>query len=222
LRYMNSFGDIMGRMQKEGSSMLIHSKEVVALIEESLIENINKKNLAYLLLTSKSEHYIRDKVALRLYDKYGKRGLLIAREYGEGREKTDLAVLDQRKPNKEILLIEFKLSATSRNIDIAGDYGRLAKKKARCHIVFLTLLPEKQIKPPYSGLVRKSYINQINKKADKVKKGFSDVYRHWNSVVDGITKKGNHVEKSCLLFNAGRFYGYKATAFLGVISFGKK
>jgi len=211
----------MKKIPKERDSMLTHAKEVIAFVKDSLIDNINKKNLAYLLLTSKSEHYIRDKVALRLYDKYGKKGLLISREYGEGREKTDLAVLDQRRRKKEILLFEFKLSATSRNIDITGDYKRLVKKKARCHIVFLTLFSEKPIKLPYYGLVRKSYIDQINKNAGEAKRGIGDICRRWNNVVDNIAKTGKNVERRCLLFNAGKFYDYKATAFLGVISFGK-
>ena len=158
----------MKKIPKEVPSMLNHASEVISLIEESLIEDIEKKTLAYLLLTSKSEHYIRDKVALRLYNKYGKRGLLIAREYGTGREKTDLAVLDQKKPDKGIILFEFKLSATSSNIEIAKDYTRLAKKNSRCHIVFLTLLSEKAIEQPYSRIVRKSYIKRINNNIKKL------------------------------------------------------
>lgn len=200
--------------------MLNHSKEVIILIEDSLADNIARKNLAYILLTSKSEHYIRDKVALRLYDKYGKRGLLIHREYGDG-GRIDLAVLDQRKPSKEVILFEFKLGADPHYIDIAKDYKRLVRKNARCHIVFITLLPEKAIEPPYLDLVHKSYRKQINKNAAEAKKGFSGIYKYWNSVVDDVTKKSKHVERKCLLFNAGKFYGQKATAFLGVISFGK-
>ncbi len=201
--------------------MLTHAKEVIALVEDSLAENIEKKNLAYLLLTSKSEHYIRDKVALRLYDKFGKKGLLIYREYGD-KGRINLAVLDQRKPKKDAVLFEFKLGADPHYIDIAKDYKRLARKKARCHIVFLTLLLDKAIEPPYLDFVHKSYIKQINKNAAQAKNRFSDIYQHWNSVVDAVTKKSKHVERNCLLFNAGKFYGQKATAFLGVISFGKK
>jgi len=130
----------------------------------------------------------------------------------------DLAVLDQRKPKKDVVLFEFKLGADPHYIDIAKDYKRLIRKKARCHIVFLTLLPEKAIEPPYLDLVHKSYIKQINKNAAK---GFSGIYQRWNSVVDDVTKKSKHVERNCLLFNAGKFYRQKTTAFLGVISFGK-
>ena len=196
--------------------MLIHAKDVIALVEDSLVENM-RKNLAYLLLTSKSEHYIRDKVALRLYDKYGKKGLLIYREYGETK-RIDLAVLEQRKPNKKVILFEFKIGADPHYIDIAKDYKRLVRKNARCHIVFLTLVPEKAIEMPHRGLVHKAYIKQINKHAAK---GVIDVCKRWNSVVDVVTKKSKQVERNCLLFNAGKFYRYKTTAFLGVISFGK-
>jgi len=60
--------------------------------------------LAYLLLTSRSELHLRDKLAFKLYSKFPKK--LIAREW----KHIDLAVIEKNQPKA---LIEIKLAHTA-------------------------------------------------------------------------------------------------------------
>lgn len=79
-------------------------RNVLIGITKDIHSAFNTGELAYLLLTSKSELHLRDKLAFKLYSKYPKR--LIAREWN----RIDLAVIAKNQPKA---LIEIKLAHTA-------------------------------------------------------------------------------------------------------------
>jgi len=78
---------------------------IIRLIKESIAEETRSGDLAFLLLTSKSEHYIRDRVSLNLKEILGNK-YLISREWGKNKSKIDIAVLRRGNSKKPVLMLE--------------------------------------------------------------------------------------------------------------------
>lgn len=199
-------------------------KDIFNLIKNAIRGDIKNGNLAFLLLTSKSEHYIRDKVALELYRKLTKKGFLISREWaseelkrewGSKKAKIDLAILT--KIGKPKVLIEFKLNTVAGSIpgfkdDIKKDFGKLNQgsiKKAHRFVVFMSLLPDKPINERFRGIVKywggfnKFFKNTCN---GDLKKGIKVVIKSIRGLGDKIRKNSGEYDEIIEPSPAGKFY----------------
>jgi hypothetical protein len=162
-------------------------EDIIDLIQDAIRDDIKNGNLAFLLLTSKSEHYIRDKVALRLYRTPSLKRFLVSREWWgkeKGKEKIDLAILG--KKNKPKVLIEFKLRNVLASIgnvggEIKNDFDKLKVwQEAHRFIVLMSLLPHKPIDKRFKDIVK--YYRDFNRQDIQnyrilFKKGSTEVHR---------------------------------------------
>ena len=123
--------------------------------------------MAFLLLTSKSEHYIRDRVSLNLKEILGNK-YLISREWGKNKSKIDIAVLRRGNSKKPVLMLEFKTNSVGSHIigyrkEIENDIDKLRKihaKHNRCYVIFTSLFLDKTISPDFADIVK--YYKDIN------------------------------------------------------------
>lgn len=82
-------------------------KNVIIGMVKNIQDSFNTSELAYLLLTSKNENHIRDRIAYKLHSKYYPKKL-IGREW----KRVDLAVFKKKMMEFPEALIEIKLSST--------------------------------------------------------------------------------------------------------------
>ena len=198
-------------------------KDIFNLVKNAISGDIKNGNLAFLLLTSKSEHYIRDKVALELYRKLTKKGFLISREWaseelkrewGSKKAKIDLAILRENNPE---VLIEFKLNTVAGSIpgfedDIKKDFGKLNQgsiKKAHRFVVFMSLLPDKLINIEFKGLLKYRWdgLNNFFRKClGDIEKGIGEVCGLIGVLDNKIRKNSRQYTDVIEILPAGKFY----------------
>lgn len=128
------------------------------------IKEIDKHDLAYLLLTSKSERTFRDKVAC-YFHKRDRKDFFIAREhYIKKSHKTfyDLAIFKRTKKSKKrkipIIVAEFKVSAipTHMNhfIEDLKNFKKRGYREPKKFIIMLTGIQDKLFEDAYEGIVK--------------------------------------------------------------------
>jgi hypothetical protein len=187
-------------------------KNIFDLIKNAISEDIKNGSLAFLLLTSKSEHYIRDKVALKLYRELPRKRFLVSREWGAGKEKIDLAILRKNNPK---VLIEFKLNTVAGHIlgfegEIKKDLGKLKHwKKAHRFIVFMSLLPDRIINKKFSKIVK--YYGGFNaffrnRCSEDFKTAKEEVDELIGKLRDKICKKSGQHNYAIKRLPVGKFY----------------
>ncbi|MCX5698182.1 MAG: hypothetical protein NTX01_00565 [Candidatus Omnitrophica bacterium] len=181
-------------------------KDIINLIKNAIKDDIKNGSLAFLLLTSKSEHYIRDKVAIKLYQdrELRKKRFLVSREWGK---RIDLAIIEEK--NKPKVLIEFKLCNVAEGIpgfakEIKKDIGKLFWGKPYPHrfIVFMTLLPNKQIDERFENIVK--YYDYFN----GFRGGFKERKEKIRYSIEGLSDKRYRNSWQFKELQIGKFYGH--------------
>ena len=152
---------------------------------ESLHETFEAGELAYLTLTSKAEHAIRDRLAFRLQKRLLKQGFVVAREWST---RVDLAVLTPNGEPQCLLELKFNLSCDILNkalrreviAKLEADRKKLQKANAEhpeC-ICFQLLLLMRPTSPPteqqdahlkYGRILRQSHVESSKELENLVK-----------------------------------------------------
>ena len=174
------------------------------VLRESLAaidQEFRKNELAYLALTTKIEHPVRDRWAFYLYEKlYGE--IIVSREW----KRTDLALLEKSGPKA---LIELKAMYTfDAALDKNGISGfikamemdeikasKLATAQTQIYTVLLATHPKSIVPPRLEGFVK--YRSGINK-AISMFESAENVREEAVSAIERKFKGKNVVSSGCL------------------------
>ncbi len=176
---------------------------IVAEIQEDFKDD----ELAYLAVTSKIEHPLRDRIAFALHKRL-QDDFFICREWQSIKgNRTDLAIIG-KKDNKPKLLIEFKARSvpgySSRYTEhLKGDLMKMANvadNGTSLYCVFFNTCIEKKIDPKY--IVPVKYLNRINNRINEEKTINAMIDEYWIEYLKGLPK--NKYKK--IEIQAGYYY----------------
>jgi hypothetical protein len=180
-------------------------KEIIKIVTE-IQDEFRTDELAYLAITSKIEHALRDRIAFSLH-KLHQDNYLICREWCKDRKRTDLAILGI-KDTKPKLLIEFKARSvpgysnrdTNHLLDDLKKMAVVADEKTPLYCIFFNTCIQKKIDPQYSEAVK--YLARINKRINYNKTINAMIDDFWMKHLKGLPK--NKFEK--IELKAGVYY----------------
>ena len=149
-------------------------KEAFEWATERVRTSYHNNELAYLALTSKIEHPIRDKVAFCMGERLKSEDLIAAREWARGHQRSDLAILRGGMP---AAIFEFKAMYSFDGVHKRGEpyldlmrkdlekASALATDDTELYSVLLVTHPEREIGDGLRGIVKyQPYIDRaINK-----------------------------------------------------------